>query len=130
VIEGFFNLVHIQNPGIIFGIFSQSTYAWTNYFLIGGSLLAIFLLLFFIRLLREGDFFLSIAISLILGGATGNLVDRIILKKVVDFLDFHWNTYHWPAFNMADSAITVGMMVLVIQILKDENDHSADFRNK
>ena len=84
--------------------------------------MAIFFLLFFIRSLRERDLFLTVAISLILGGATGNLVDRIVLKKVVDFLDFYWHTYHWPAFNMADSAISVGMVILVIQILRDENN--------
>jgi len=126
VINGFFNLVHIQNPGIIFGIFSQSTHALRNYLLITGSLLAILFLLFFIRSLRERDFPLTVAISLILGGAIGNLVDRIIFEKVIDFLDFYWHSHHWPAFNMADSAITVGMVILVIQILRDESNQPSN----
>jgi signal peptidase II len=120
VVEGFLNLVHIQNPGMIFGIFSQSTYKY--YLLIIVSLAAITFLFFLLRSLKEKSLFLTIALSLTLGGAIGNLVDRIVLGKVVDFVDVHWSTYHWPAFNVADSAISVGMVILVIQVLRDENN--------
>lgn len=121
VIKDVLNLVHIQNPGIIFGFLSQSTHELKTYLLITVSLVAITFLLFFLRSLKEKDLILFIALSLILGGAIGNLVDRIAFKRVIDFIDFHWRTYHWPAFNVADSAITVGMVFFVIQVLRDEN---------
>lgn len=121
VIKGFFNIVHFQNPGIIFGILSQSTTTFTHYLLITVPLLAIILLIFFIHSLKDDDNFLLVAVSLILGGATGNLVDRVIYKKVIDFLDFYWNTYHWPAFNLADTVISIGIILFVIHILVDGN---------
>ena len=122
VVRDFLNLVHVQNPGIIFGILSRSTYKLTTYLLITVSLVAITFLLLFLRSLKDRDLVLFIAISLILGGAIGNLVDRIAFEKVIDFIDFHWRTYHWPAFNLADSAITIGMVILVIQVLSDETN--------
>jgi signal peptidase II len=122
VVQGFLNLVHIQNPGMIFGIFSQSTYTLKSYLLIIVSLAAITFLFFLLRSLKEKNLFFTIALSLTLGGAIGNLVDRIVLGKVVDFIDVYWSTYHWPAFNVADSAISIGMVILVIQVLRDENN--------
>jgi signal peptidase II len=123
VVKDILNLVHIQNPGIIFGIFSQTTYELRTYLLIAVSLVAITFLFFFLRSLKETDFLLTATLSLVLGGAIGNLVDRLVLGKVIDFIDFHWRTYHWPAFNLADSAITVGMVILVIHVLRDKNNH-------
>jgi signal peptidase II len=117
--QSFFNLVHIQNPGIVFGILSESKYPWQSFFLVTISIGAIIFLICFMRSLRERDVLLRGAISLITGGAAGNLVDRIAFEKVTDLIDLHWRTYHWPAFNIADSAITIGMTILVIQILRD-----------
>ena len=107
---------------MIFGIFSQSTDRLKSYLLIIVSLAAITVLFFLLRSLKEKNLFLTIALSLTLGGAIGNLVDRIVLGKVVDFIDVYWSTYHWPAFNVADSAISIGMVILVIQVLRDENN--------
>ena len=108
IIIGFFNLVHVRNRGMAFGLMNRSEIDFTFYFLVAASCAAIVLLLLWFFSLKEGKSKLAPGLSLILGGAIGNLIDRIRLHEVVDFLDFYIGRYHWPAFNFADSAITVG----------------------
>jgi signal peptidase II len=116
VVNGFFNLVHVRNRGIAFGMMNQHNLSFTFYFLFAVSLGAIALLLFWSLRLKENDTLTCVGLSLILGGAIGNLLDRIRLQEVIDFLDFYFGSYHWPAFNLADSAITVGTFWVAITL--------------
>ena len=117
VIPGFFRLTHVQNRGAAFGLFSDSPSQWKVGLLILFSLVA---LLVVSRLLWKNSHRFSatgFALALIMGGAVGNLWDRLQEGFVVDYLDFYLGSYHWPAFNVADSAIVIGAFVLVAEIL-------------
>lgn len=110
-ITGFFNLVVVWNRGVSFGLFSAES-AWGPILL---SALALAISVALVVWLRRVDHRpLAMAIGLVLGGAIGNVFDRVRFKAVFDFLDFHVFGYHWPAFNVADSAITVGVVLIVI----------------
>jgi signal peptidase II len=116
VIAGFFNLVHVRNRGMAFGFLNRPDINFGFYLLVAASCVAIvFLLIWFIKL-KESDPLTVLALSLIMGGAVGNLIDRLRFREVVDFLDFYVGDYHWPAFNVADSAITVGAILIGITI--------------
>lgn len=117
VIPGFFNLVHIYNPGGAFGFLASQGTVVRNVFFFSVSWLAILLVLYFFWRTPRGYRLLSSAFALILGGALGNMIDRIRLGKVVDFLDVYIGRHHWPAFNIADSAITIGMLIFVFHLL-------------
>jgi signal peptidase II len=116
VVAGFFNLVHVRNRGMAFGLMNQHKIDFSFYFLVGVSLVAIALLVLWSFKLRESDLLTCAGLSLILGGAVGNLIDRVRLHEVIDFLDFYFRSYHWPAFNLADSAITVGTFWIAIRL--------------
>ncbi|MFQ5724144.1 MAG: signal peptidase II [Terriglobia bacterium] len=116
VLPGFFNLTHTRNPGAAFGLLSNSDSPWAGAFLILFSVAALALVW---SLLWRGPARLAgVGLGLILGGALGNLFDRLRAGSVVDFLDFHVGGYHWPAFNLADSAIVVGAAALLAEILR------------
>ncbi len=117
VIAGFFNLVHIRNRGMAFGIMSRPDTGLASLFLLATTLVAVILLLLWFLKLKENEGRIAFGISLILGGAVGNLVDRLRFREVIDFLDLYLGPYHWPAFNVADSAITVGTFWLVISLI-------------
>jgi len=116
VIDGFFSLTYILNPGAAFGIFSDQGATFRTIFFMAVSVIALTLLAFFFRQTPSDDTYALVAISLLFGGAIGNMIDRIRLGEVVDFLDFYIGKYHWPAFNVADSAITVGVSLMMIQL--------------
>jgi signal peptidase II len=120
VIPGFFNLVHVRNPGIAFGLLSQLGAAWSGLILSAVTAAAIILLIIWFGRLREGDRRTAFGLSLVIGGALGNLIDRFRLGEVVDFLDFYVGSIHWPAFNVADSAVTVGAVWLALSILFEQ----------
>jgi len=107
----FFNLVLVYNSGAAFS-FLAGAGGWQKWFFV---VLALAISLWLLGLLRRhaGERFLPLALSLILGGAIGNVIDRLRFDAVVDFLDFHLAGYHWPAFNVADSAITVGVALML-----------------
>jgi signal peptidase II len=110
----YFNLVLTWNNGISFGLFNNDNKV--NALVI--SLIAIVIIIFLIRLLSKSETKkLSIGLGMIIGGAIGNVIDRSIHGAVMDFLDVHINAYHWPAFNIADSGITVGALILVVDSL-------------
>ena len=114
VIPGFFNITRIHNSGAIFGILSGSGKLPVFILLTGASLFALgFVLRFFVKT-PASDRLTKVALSLILAGALGNLTDRILRGYVIDFLDFHVGRHHWPFFNVADSCITVGALLLVL----------------
>ena len=117
LISGLFNLVHVRNRGMAFGIMNRPGADWGSTLLLGATLAAVALLLFWFYRLKSKDHGLLLPLALILGGAVGNLIDRIRTGEVIDFLDFYIGPYHWPAFNVADSAITVGTLWLAAKIL-------------
>ena len=113
-VTGFFNIVTAFNKGISFSMF-DSTGGWGRVILIVVACAIIVFLLCWMK--NETSRFVRICLGLIVGGAVGNLVDRVRLGAVYDFLDFHVNAYHWPAFNLADSFICVGALLIVCHAL-------------
>lgn len=125
VIRGFFHLVHVRNRGIAFGLMNRSDVDALVYFLIAATLAAIVLLLYWISKLKNEDRRLTPGLSFILGGAVGNLIDRLRLREVIDFIDLFIGPYHWPAFNIADSAITIGVIwVAACMLFLDSSKNS------
>jgi signal peptidase II len=116
LIPGFFNLTHALNTGVAFGLFASADGS-ASPVLIAFTLLALGAVLLYLYLVPREDRRLLLAVSLVLGGAVGNLFDRLVAGAVTDFLDFYLGTRHWPAFNVADSAITVGIGLLVLDTL-------------
>jgi signal peptidase II len=117
VIKGFFSITHIQNPGGAFGLFAHQSEGLRRLFFIFLSSAAMVAVLFFYIQTPRTHPLLAAGFALIFGGAIGNLIDRFRYGKVVDFLDFYLGELHWPAFNIADSAISVGIAVLVMHLL-------------
>lgn len=122
VIENLFNLTYIRNTGAAFGILAGSAAFFRLPFLIFFSLVAIGLVATLLRRLPEEEKGLMIALSFILGGASGNLIDRLLYGEVIDFLDFHWYRFHWPAFNFADSFITVGVVLTLYYLFSGKGE--------
>jgi len=118
IIENLFNLTYVRNTGAAFGILAGSHAAFRLPFLVMFSLLAIGFIVMMLRRLPDRETGLITALAFILGGAVGNLIDRIAYGEVIDFLDFYWSRFHWPAFNLADSFITVGVMITVYYLIK------------
>ena len=117
VIPGFFNLTHIHNRGAIFGFLSRSSGLLVHYILMGASVVAFFLVLYYFFKTSAQERFLQISLSLILAGALGNLMDRILRGYVIDFLDFYIKKWHWPSFNVADASVSVGAVILIFLLL-------------
>jgi signal peptidase II len=125
VIPGVFRLTHVENRGAAFGLFADSNFPWKITALVGFSLIA--LVIVSALLWKNGHIMntTTIGLSLILGGAGGNLWDRVVDGRVVDFLHFYIADYSWPDFNVADSAIVVGAILLVSEILFAKSSHEA-----
>jgi signal peptidase II len=117
VIEGFFSLTHIRNPGGAFGFMAASSQGVRNLLFVGVSIFAMGLIVYFYRSTPKTYPYLASALAMIFGGAVGNLIDRLRFGEVVDFLDVYVGAYHWPAFNVADSAITVGITVFIVHLV-------------
>jgi signal peptidase II len=114
VVPGFFDIVRAQNRGVAFGIFNESTFEWRTTLLVLVSAVAVVVVSAIIWKARQIDSLSFWGFALILGGAAGNLLDRIQTGRVTDFLDFYIRDYHWPAFNVADSALVVGCGLLLL----------------
>jgi len=117
VIPGFFRIIHTENPGAAFGIFADSPSQWKVGLLILFSVVALLIVSALLWKTSHTMTSTGIGLALILGGAVGNLWDRIVSHRVVDFLLFYIGHYQWPAFNVADSAIVVGACLLVLEIV-------------
>jgi signal peptidase II len=122
VIDSVFHITHVRNAGGAFGLLNQGAHVWRLPFFLVVSCIAVGVLLVFVRRVQPGQRWLLLALGAILGGALGNLVDRMISGEVTDFLDFHWHGYYWPAFNVADSCITTGMLILLVYSLVVRDD--------
>ncbi|MGB9835728.1 MAG: signal peptidase II [Candidatus Saccharicenans sp.] len=122
VIPGFFNLTHVHNRGAIFGFLGNTDKPLALVFLNLGALVAFTVVVYyFIKTPLELSW-MKVSFALIISGAMGNLLDRIFRGYVIDFLDFYVSKFHWPFFNVADSCITVGTLILVFIMLKGARD--------
>ena len=115
VVPGFFNLTHVRNKGAAFSLFSTMPDGFRSAFFITVTLVAVAVLAVLIKKTHER--LLVTAFSLIAGGAVGNVIDRIRFGEVVDFIQWYYKSYYWPSFNVADSAISVGVGLLAIDML-------------
>jgi signal peptidase II len=122
VVDGLFSLTYVRNTGAAFGIFAGSHQAFRLPFLVIVSIIAIGVIVVMLRRLHEKETGLITALAFILGGAIGNLIDRILYGEVVDFLDFYWSNYHWPAFNLADSFITIGVAITLFFLMRAKGE--------
>lgn len=118
IIENLFNLTYIRNTGAAFGIFAGENLPLRRTLLIGFSVVAIGFVVVLLRRLPGMEKGLIVALTFILAGAIGNLIDRLVYGEVIDFLDFYWSKYHWPAFNFADSFITLGVMATLYRLIR------------
>jgi signal peptidase II len=139
IIPGYFDLVHFRNTGAAFGIFSGLEDGVRKPFFYGIAVVAVILLALLYRSLQDSERLMPVALSLVFGGIAGNILDRVRLGAVIDFLSFHWGdavaagslfgrAYHieleWPAFNVADSAITVAMILILIAAFRRPKEES------
>jgi signal peptidase II len=120
LVPGFLNLHYIRNTGAAFGFLSGSHAGFRIPFFILVSFVAIGIILYLFHKLEESEVMMPLALSLVLGGAIGNLVDRVRQGEVIDFILIHYKAFHWPAFNVADIAITAGVGLLVVRIFLSE----------
>lgn len=120
IIPNFADLVHSQNPGIAFGLFSESASKWISFLLALSSAAVIILLVWLLLTGRVGRTESQAGIALIAGGAAGNLLDRLLHGGVTDFLELRAGNFRWPAFNLADSAITIGAALIIFEVLAGE----------
>ncbi|MGC9946683.1 MAG: signal peptidase II [Bryobacteraceae bacterium] len=118
VIPGFFDIVHSQNRGVAFGLMNDSTSAWRTVVLIVFSAAALLLVAGLLWKASRLDRWTAAGLALVLGGAAGNLFDRILWGRVTDFLEFYIGDLHWPTFNVADSCIVIGSALLLLELLR------------
>ncbi len=116
VLPGFFNLVHVLNKGAAFGFLNNPDSSWQIVFFVVVTIAAVGFIYHLLSTASKSDRFFIWGLGLILGGALGNLIDRLRFGHVVDFLDFYYGDYHWPAFNVADIAITCGAFAVLISM--------------
>jgi signal peptidase II len=119
LIPGLLNLVHTTNPGVAFGLLANSRSPWLASVLIAFSVVVIALLVWLLATDRAGNWLGKCGLGLILGGAAGNVLDRVLRRSVTDFIDFHVGSFHWYTFNLADSAIVIGAGLVVLELFRD-----------
>ena len=119
LVPGFLNLLHTSNPGVAFGLFASSTNPWKPALLVAFSAAVIGMLVWMLVTGRAGGPLGQCGIALILGGATGNVLDRFLRHSVTDFIDFYVGHYHWYTFNIADSAIVIGAALVIVELFRD-----------
>lgn len=125
VIPGFFNLAHVLNKGAAFGFLNQPDTNWQIWFFVAVTFVALGFIYYLLTTADHGDRFFIWGLGLVLGGALGNLMDRIRYGFVVDFLDFYIGSYHWPAFNVADIAISCGAFAVIISMyMKNRHENT------
>jgi len=110
----YFNLTYVHNTGAAFSFLSEAG-GWQRWFFAGLALVISVVIAVWLARLKRHETLLAVALSMILGGAIGNLIDRLAYGYVIDFLDVYYQTWHWPAFNIADSAITLGVILMLVE---------------
>ncbi|MBU0479850.1 MAG: signal peptidase II [Proteobacteria bacterium] len=125
VIPGLFNLIFITNTGAAFGMLAGEQTLWRQLFFGTVAVIALVVLVYAFRQYRDRGILYVTGIGLVAGGAVGNLIDRVRFGHVVDFLDFFIGRYHWPAFNAADSAITIGVGLFLLATLGDDQEETS-----
>lgn len=118
IIPGFLDLVHVRNTGAAFSLLAGAQTGLRRFFFVTITILALVVMIYLLGRTPKQEVWTRRGLVLILGGALGNLLDRLRYGEVIDFLHFHLGTYYWPAFNVADSAITVGAGILLVLVLK------------
>ena len=118
VIDGLFSFTYLRNRGAAFSFLSDAS--WRLPFFIGITLIAAVVILVALKKMRDDQKLAQVALAMIFSGAIGNLIDRVRLGEVIDFLDVYWKNHHWPAFNVADSLICVGVALIALDMLKEE----------
>jgi len=118
VIDGLFNITYLRNRGAAFSFLAEAS--WRLPFFLIATVIAVIAILVAFRKLRDDQRFAAVSLTLILSGAVGNLIDRVRMGEVIDFLDVYWKNHHWPAFNVADSAICVGVALLALDMYREE----------
>jgi signal peptidase II len=126
VVDGFVDLVHARNPGAAFSFLAQAPAWFRGPFFLGITIIAVVVLLYVIARAPAEDRLMRVALGGVLGGALGNLLDRLMYGEVTDFIDVHWREYHWPAFNVADSSITLAVIAVVVQALFSASPSEAE----
>jgi signal peptidase II len=117
IVDSFFHITHVRNSGGAFSLLADAHPALRLPFFVIATTVAVGVLIHFLRQLPPGERLLTFALSGILGGAVGNFIDRVTAGYVTDFFDAHWRQYHWPAFNVADSFISIGVTILIAHSL-------------
>jgi signal peptidase II len=125
VIPGFLDLIHVQNAGVAFGLMNDFDHPYRAMLTLGLALAALVGIGYYARQLQPGERLARFGLSLILGGAAGNLIDRVRHGFVLDFIDVYWRGWHFWAFNVADAAITVGAAFVLLELLRG-NRHASD----
>lgn len=118
VVDGLFSITYLRNKGAAFSFLSDASWRLPFFMLI--SIIAVVAIMVAFSKLRQDQRFAAVSLTLILSGAVGNLIDRVRLGEVIDFLDVYWRSHHWPAFNVADSAICVGVALLALDMFLEE----------
>lgn len=129
VVTGIFNFTYVRNPGAAFGLFSRLDPGIRVPFFIIVPLIALAVIFYVFKKVEETDLKLATALSLVIGGAVGNLIDRAAYNYVIDFIDLHWDKSHFPAFNIADVAICLGVGFLILDIIQKEIKMKAKLEN-
>ena len=125
VIKGLFSLVHVRNRGAAFGFLNRQDISWQFWLFLAATLVALAVVVLLAKSSRADDTAFFVSLGLILGGAVGNLIDRVRYREVIDFLDFYHNNYHWPAFNVADIAICCGAALALMLSLRRQTPEKA-----
>lgn len=124
-VTSFFNLTYVHNYGAAFS-FLYDAGGWQRYFLSAVALIVSIVIVWWLRQATKNQILLPVAFAFILGGALGNVFDRIVHGYVIDFIDFYYGTFHWPAFNVADSVIFIGAALLIIDMFKNKEANQID----
>lgn len=119
VIPGILNLIHTHNPGVAFSLFADSHSPAVRFMLLAFSIAVIIFLFWLLAAERAGGRMGQIGMAMILGGALGNVFDRLTERGVIDFIDLHIQSHHWPTFNIADSAIVIGAALVLLELFRD-----------
>ncbi|HEX9732495.1 MAG TPA: signal peptidase II [Thermoanaerobaculia bacterium] len=129
VVPNLLNFIHVRNTGVAFGLFAAYGDATGTLVLTLAGLVALALVGYFFTTVARSDRLLLVALSLVLGGAVGNLVDRVMSGGVTDFIDFYFGSYHWHTFNVADSAITIGIALMLPSTFRKAPETAAGTRD-